>query len=256
LYVKKKEILANQQARAYKAVGMDAPPEDQEEDDSDESMEATPVKKAAKKEKAPPKKQADLEAINRAREFMFRTFWDISAFGAVFAGKGERALGQVTGPVQVTFAHSIDPIRVIDNGLTRVAVATVRESLDQGGNLNQTMGSKSIVPYGLYASKIFVSPLRAAQTGFSEKDLELFWSTLDLMWDHDHSAARGYMAMRKLIVFKHASPLGNASSRDLFNRITVQRKTGVDLATSFNDYDVNVDTSRMPGGVEVMTFPR
>jgi len=253
LYVKKRAILADQQARAYQAVGLDqAGLDDPEEDEGGEETEA-PVRKVAPKKGA--KKQADLEGIQRARDYMCKTFWDISAFGAVFAGKGPNALGRLMGPIQMTFANSVDPIRVLKEGITRVAVATVRESVDQGA-LNQTMGVKYTVPYGLYAGKIFVSPLRAAQTGFTEKDLDLYWQALERMWDEDSGAARGYMAMRKLIVFKHSSPLGNASSASLFDRINVGRKPGVDLAMNFRDYDVSVDTRNMPGGVELMTFPR
>lgn len=256
LYVKKQSILALQQARAYQALGIEAPAEEDEsgEGESDTEVEATPAKGAAKKKA--PKKQADLDVIRRAVEFMCKTFWDIRAFGATFAGKGPTAMGQLMGPIQMSFATSIDPIRVIEERITRVAVATVRESLEHGGNMNQTMGAKYTVPYGLYAAKIFVSAPRAAQTGFTEKDLSQFWQALDLMWDHDRSASRGYMSMRKLVVFKHASALGNAPARDLFDRVTVNRKPGVDLATCFGDYEVNINKANMPAGVEIMTFPR
>lgn len=257
LYVKKKAILANQQARAYSAVGMEAPPEESEDEVVELEVEPeAPSKGPKKKANGNGKKQADLEAIRRAVEFMCNTFWDIRAFGAVFAGKGEKAMGQLTGPIQMSFATSVDPVRVREERLTRVAVATVRESLEQGGNINQTMGAKYVVPYGLYVAKIFISPHRAQQTGFTEDDLSAFWKSLDLMWDHDRSASRGYMAMRKLIIFKHASALGNASSRDLFDRVSVKRKAGVDMASSFQDYDVNVNLGGMPAGIEVMTFPR
>jgi CRISPR-associated protein Csd2 len=249
LYVKKRAVLQEQQLLAYQAVGMEAPVETEDE----EADEGAEVKKSAKKSV---KKQADLGKIEEARAFMAKKFWDIRAFGAVYAGKDkERALGNVMGPLQVTMATSIDPIRIIEDSITRVAVATTRESLDQQG-LNQTMGRKYIVPYGLYAARIFVSPRNAERTKFSEEDLNLFWSALDDMWDHDRSAGRGFMAMRKLIVFKHASALGNANARDLFNRIQVTRRAGVEYARSFEDYDVRIDDRNMPGGVELMVLPR
>lgn len=256
LYVKKQAILALQQERAYKAVGMEAPPEESDDDAMEPEAAPEASVKGVKKKAEPKKQQADMEAIQRAVAYMCNTFWDIRAFGAVFAGKGPKAMGQLMGPIQMSFATSVDPIRIREERLTRVAVATVRESIEHGGNHNQTMGVKYTVPYGLYAAKIFINPHRAEQTGFTEHDLELFWMALDRMWDYDRSASRGYMAMRKLVIFKHATALGNASARDLFDRVTARRKDGVDLGTCFNDYEINVNKANLPAGVEVMTFPR
>lgn len=156
--------------------------------------------------------------------------------------------GQVRGPVQLTFARSVDPIVALEHSITRMAVATEAEAEKQGGD-NRTMGRKHTVPYGVYVAHGFVSAFLAKQTGFSESDLELLWQSLENMFEHDRSAARGEMSTRGLFVFKHDSELGNAHAFALFDRVKVQRKAGIDVPRSFSDYAVSVDQVEMPTGV-------
>ena len=137
-----------------------------------------------------------------ARRFMCKNYFDIRTFGAVMS-TGKNA-GQVRGPIQFTFARSVDPIVATEHSITRMAVATEKEAEKQGGD-NRTMGRKATVPYGLYLCHGFISANLAQQTGFSEDDLNLFWEALKNMFDIDRSAARGLMSAQKLIVFKHAS---------------------------------------------------
>jgi CRISPR-associated protein Csd2 len=146
--------------------------------------------------------------------------------------------GQVRGPVQLPFGRSIDPIVTLEHSITRMAVATEEEAAKQGGD-NRTMGRKNTVPYGLYRAHGFVSPALAAQTGFSQDDLALLWTALESMFEHDRSAARGLMSTRALIVFEHASPLGNAPAHVLFDRVKVVKRTPITRA--FADYEVTID---------------
>lgn len=132
--------------------------------------------------------------------------------------------GQVRGPVQITFARSIDPVIASEHSITRMAVATEKEAENQGGD-NRTMGRKFTVPYGLYVAHGFVSAHLADQTGFSEDDLELLWQSLSQMFEHDRSAARGEMATRGLYVFKHEGKLGNAPAYSLFERIKAENRS-------------------------------
>ena len=145
--------------------------------------------------------------------------------------------GQVRGPVQLTFARSVDPVVTLEHSITRMAVATEAEAEKQSGD-NRTMGRKNTVPYGLYVAYGFVSPALAAQTGFSEEDLETLWTALVNMFDQDHSAARGMMATQKLIVFKHDSALGNAPSHKLFDLVKIAKKSNVTVPRKFADYEV------------------
>jgi len=191
------------------------------------------------------------EIIENARKWMCQNFFDVRTFGAVMS-TGDFKCGQVRGPVQMTFARSIEPILSMDISITRMAVATEREAEAQGGD-NRTMGRKSIVPYGLYRSEGFISAHLAGQTGFSEADLELFWSALTNMFDHDRSAARGKMAPRKLVVFKHDSKLGNAPAHALFDRVTVSRASDPETpARAFSDYQVAISQDGLPSGVEII----
>lgn len=155
--------------------------------------------------------------VDDARTQMCRQFFDIRTFGAVMS-TGANA-GQVRGPVQLTFARSIDPIVTLEHSITRMAVATEGEAEKQGGD-NRTMGRKNTVPYGLYRAHGFITPAFASQTGFSQEDLDLLWQALIDMFELDRSAARGLMTSRALAVFKHDSPLGNARAADLFARET------------------------------------
>ena len=184
-----------------------------------------------------------------ARQWMCRNFYDIRTFGAVLS-TGENA-GQVRGPIQFTFARSISPIVTAEHSITRMAVATEDEAKKQSGD-NRTMGRKFTVPYGLYKANGFISAHLAAQTGFNEDDLNLFWDSLKNMFDHDHSAARGMMNARKLIVFKHSTALGNASAHSLFGLMKVQLKDDQRPPRSFDDYIVTIDKDKLPEGVEVL----
>ncbi len=183
-----------------------------------------------------------------ARKWMCEHYYDIRTFGAVMS-TGENA-GQVRGPVQMTFSRSIDPIVASEHTITRMAVTTEKEAEKQGGD-NRTMGRKFTVPYGLYRCHGFISAHLAKQTGFDEDDLELFWQSLLQMFDHDRSASRGEMSARGLYVFKHNNMLGNAPATVLLDRINVTKKSDVDVGRSFNDYNVDINESGFPKGVEL-----
>lgn len=182
-----------------------------------------------------------------ARRFMCKNYYDIRTFGAVMS-TGKNA-GQVRGPIQFTFARSVDPIAYAEHSITRMAVATEKEAEKQGGD-NRTMGRKSTVPYGLYVCHGFISANLAKQTGFSDEDLSLFWEALKNMFDLDRSAARGLMSAQKLIVFKHNSELGNAPANKLFDLVKVQRLCN-DAPRSFKDYSVTVDLEHVPSNITV-----
>lgn len=184
-----------------------------------------------------------------ARKWMCSNYYDIRTFGAVMS-TGKNA-GQVRGPIQLTFGRSVDPVVALEHSITRMAVATEAEAEKQGGD-NRTMGRKFTVPYGLYYSKGFISAHLAAQTGFDEVDLELFWEALKNMFDHDHSAARGMMSTRKLIVFKHSTALGSAPAHKLFDAIKIEKKDQPKPTRSFDDYTVIIDKASIPEGVEVI----
>lgn len=181
-------------------------------------------------------KQKGNKKVEEAREWMCRNYYDIRSFGAVMT-TGENC-GQVRGPVQITFARSIDPIVTVEHTITRMAVATKAEAEKQN-NENRTMGRKHTVPYGLYRVHGFISAHLAAQTGFSDQDLELLWAALRGMFDHDHSAARGLMSARGLFVFKHESPLGNASAHELFDLVNVRKKPNIVIPREFSHYEVS-----------------
>ena len=192
------------------------------------------------------KKPAKGETIDKGRALMCKKFYDIRTFGAVMS-TGANA-GQVRGPVQLTFARSVDPIVTLEHSITRMAVTKV-EDIDK----ERTMGRKNTVPYGLYVAYGFVSPSLAAQTDFSEEDLETLWTALVNMFDQDHSAARGMMATQKLIIFKHDSALGNAPSHKLFDLVKVGKKEDVVVPRKFADYEVVVPKKEdIPSGVEVI----
>ena len=192
------------------------------------------------------KKKATREQVGSARAEMCRRFYDVRTFGAVMS-TGANA-GQVRGPVQISFSRSLDPILPLDLSVTRMAVTEAKEA----DSPNQTMGRKNLIPYGLYRCHGFISAHLARETGFSEADLDLFWQSLTQMFDHDRSASRGMMAPQKLLVFKHQTPLGNAPAHRLFERVSVRRRTGVDVARSFSDYEVAVNRDGLPPGIEML----
>lgn len=186
------------------------------------------------------------DEVSKGREWMCQKFYDIRTFGAVLSLKSAPNCGQVRGPVQLTFARSVDPVVALEHSITRMAVATEAEAEKQGGD-NRTMGRKFTIPYGLYLAHGFISAPLAAQTGFSGEDLELFWEALTNMFEHDHSAARGMMCTRKLIIFEHDSKMGNAPAHKLFEKIQIQRKDTNKPARDYSDYVVTIDSSEIPG---------
>jgi CRISPR-associated protein Csd2 len=212
IYIKEKAVLNSQHERAYKALGIDL--------SADEG------------------KQKGGDKIEEARMWMCQNFYDVRTFGAVMS-TGVNC-GQVRGPVQLTFARSIDQVISSEHSITRMAVATEKEAEKQGGD-NRTMGRKFTIPYGLYRAYGFISAPLANQTGFSEEDLSLFWEALQNMFEHDHSAARGLMSAQRLIIFKHASRMGNKPAQELFDRVKIERKNANAPVRDFSDYRVSVD---------------
>jgi CRISPR-associated protein Csd2 len=192
-------------------------------------------------------KNDDNDKKDAARIYMCKHYYDVRTFGAVMS-TGKNA-GQVRGPIQLTFARSIDPVTSLEHSITRVAVATEAESKKQTGD-NHTMGRKSTIPYGLYVCHGFVSANFAKQTGFNKDDLDLFWKALKNMFENDRSASRGLMSARKLIVFKHDSELGNAPANELFDRVKIEKITK-DVARSFEDYKISIDRNNLPIGVTI-----
>ena len=215
IYVKEKAVLNQQHERAYQALGIDA----------------------AGKEG---KRKGTGDQVEQARGWMCRNFFDVRTFGAVMS-TGTNC-GQVRGPVQITFGRSIDPVVSSEHAITRMAVTTDAEAEKQQGD-NRTMGRKFTVPYGLYRAHGFVSAPLAEQTGFSDDDLELLWKSLEQMFEHDHSAARGQMSSRGLLLFKHDDRLGNAPAHTLFDRVAIERTDTSTPARDFSDYRVLFDGS-------------
>lgn len=219
IYIKDSVPLNRSDARAYEYLGV------------------TDVKKA---------KKDDPDLDRKIRDFMCRNFYDIRTFGAVMTTFVKAALncGQVRGPVQLGFARSVDPIVPQEVTITRVAITTEADAERKGTE----MGRKYIVPYGLYRAEGFVSAnLARKTTGFSEDDLELLWQAIIHMFDEDRSAARGKMAVRELIVFRHSGELGDAPAYKLFD--AVQVKKTVDVPRRYQDYEVTVDEASIPEGV-------
>ena len=193
------------------------------------------------------KVKAAQNKIAAARQYMCEHYYDIRTFGAVMS-TGKNA-GQVRGPIQLTFARSFNPVATSEHSITRIAVATPKEAESQNGE-NHTMGRKATIPYGLYVCHGFISANLAQQTGFTEDDLALFFDALKNMFDLDRSAARGLMSAQKLIVFRHASELGNAPANKLFDLVKIEKTTN-DVPRSFKDYAVSINTSALPNGVTV-----
>ena len=193
------------------------------------------------------KVKAAQNKIAAARQYMCEHYYDIRTFGAVMS-TGKNA-GRVRGPIQLTFARSVNPVATSEHSITRIAVATPKEAESQNGE-NHTMGRKATIPYGLYVCHGFISANLAQQTGFTEDDLALFFDALKNMFDLDRSAARGLMSAQKLIVFRHASELGNAPANKLFDLVKVEKTTN-DVPRSFKDYAVSINTSALPNGVTV-----
>lgn len=217
IYMQEKSVLNNQHKQAYAALGIE------------------PESKKLPKEE---------QKARELTEWMCKNFFDVRAFGAVMTT--EVNAGQVRGPIQLAFASSIDPVIPLEISITRMAV-TNEKDLEK----ERTMGRKHIIPYGLYRAHGFISAKLAERTGFSEDDLQLLWRALGNMFEHDRSAARGEMAARKLVVFKHDHPMGNAPAHKLFDLVKVTRESGeADTpARSFSDYQVSIDCENLPAGV-------
>ena len=195
------------------------------------------------------KKKEDPDLDRKLRDWMCQNFYDIRAFGAVMTTfvKEHLNCGQVRGPVQLGFARSIDPIVPQEVTITRVAITTEEDAEKKGTE----MGRKYVVPYGLYRCEGYVSAnLARKTTGFSEEDLQLLWEAILNMFEHDHSAARGKMAVRELIVFRHDSEVGNAPAYKLFEAVQIHRKETVETPRSYQDYEVSI--GEMPDGVTCM----
>ena len=227
IYMQEKAVLNNQHQKAWEALGI--PPD------------------AKEQYKKLPKDEAKARELTA---WMCGNFFDVRTFGAVMT-TGTNA-GQVRGPIQLAFATSIDPVVPLEISITRMAVTTEKEAEAQSGD-NRTMGRKHIIPYGLYRAHGFISAKLSERTGFSNPDLELFWRALINMFEHDRSAARGEMAARKLIVFKHDSAMGNAPAHVLFDAVTVSpAHADADSAPRrFADYRVEVNNAAIPEGVSV-----
>lgn len=210
----------------------------------------------------------DSEAV-KLRDFMCANFFDVRTFGAVMS-TGVNC-GQVKGPVQMTFATSVEPIVPVEILITRMAATNEAEKKqraegDDGDQRrdNRTMGRKHIVPYGLYVAHGFISAKFAERTGFSQGDLDLLFEAIGSMFEHDRSAARGEMAARKLIVFRHENPLGNAPAHRLFERVAIGRSVDGEFreidarldnlppARKFGDYAVRIDDADLPVGIEIL----
>lgn len=226
IYMQEKAILNNQHQRAW------------------EATKAEPVSSGDYK-KLP--KDADKAAA--LTTWMCDHFFDIRTFGAVMT-TGVNA-GQVRGPVQMAFASSVEPVFPLEISITRMAVTTQAESEAQSGD-NRTMGRKHILPYGLYRAHGYISAKLAERTGFGEEDLSLFWDALINMFEHDHSASRGEMAARRLIVFKHDNAMGNAPAHVLFDSVKVERVDSSEQRGPARDYsDYQVVIGKVPAGVTV-----
>lgn len=226
IYVKDNVPLNRSDNEALKSVGLDG----------------IDPKELAKRKKDNP----EIDVL--VRDFMCRNFFDIRTFGAVMTTfvKGNLNCGQVRGPVQLSFARSIDPVVPQEVTITRVAITTEEDAARK----NTEMGRKYIVPYALYRAEGYVSAnLARKTTGFSEEDLEMLWQAILNMFEVDHSAARGKMAVRKLIIFKHDSELGCAPAHKLFDMVSVQRKEGVTVPRAYADYAVSIAQEQLPSGV-------
>lgn len=214
----------------------------------DQGIQETDEKKVTEALKKLKKTDSDVDL--KIRNYMCDNFYDIRTFGAVMTTFVKAALncGQVRGPVQMGFARSIDPIISQEVTITRVAITTEKDAEGK----NTEMGRKSIVPYGLYRAEGFVSANLARRvTGFSEEDLELLWEAIINMFEHDHSAARGKMAVRELIVFKHSSELGDCPSYRLFDAVEVKKKDGITYPRKYQEYEVTIHEEDIPDSVEV-----
>ena len=246
IYVREKAILNLQHERAYSALNLAVTPEEQAPEATENEATDTKKKKPGKE-----KRKGSADDVSQARQWMCQNFFDVRTFGAVMS-TGVNC-GQVRGPVQLTFARSVEPIVALEHSITRMAVTNEKDQAEDGDN--RTMGRKHTVPYGVYVAHGFVSSFLAKQTGFGEDDLELVFQALSQMFEHDRSAARGEMSTRGLYVFKHDSELGNAPAHALFDRLKVQAKAPGDVARSFDAYAVAFDGQALAVGQSMQPAP-
>lgn len=232
IYIKENVPLNRSDREACKSLGIN----------DDEDKKVTEALKKLKK--------SDKDADIKLRDYMCRNFYDIRTFGAVMTTfvKASLNCGQVRGPVQLGFARSIDPVISQEVTITRVAITTEKDA----ENKSNEMGRKSIVPYGLYRVEGYISANLARKvTGFSEEDLELLWNAIINMFENDHSAARGKMAVRELIVFKHSKELGDCPAYKLFDAVKVQKNDDIQYPRKYQDYTVTINDDEIPDTVEV-----
>ena len=225
IYVQHRGVLNAEHRKAYDAIGEDP--------------------KGSKQDRA---------TVDKARDWMCATYFDVRAFGAVMSTKVNA--GQVRGPIQLTFSRSVDPVVPTDVSITRVAVTSEEDAIkadadgEMGGKETE-MGRKALIPYGLYRGHGFVNPMLGAQTGLTSDDLALFWEALQMGFELDRSASRGLMSLRGLHVFSHQDRLGNAPAHTLFERVSAERTDAARPARQFSDYSVTVDDTDLPDGVEL-----
>ena len=233
IYIREDVPLNRSDKEACQALGVD---------EADDKKQTEALKKL---------KKNDPDADRKLRDYMCREFYDVRTFGAVMTTfvKASLNCGQVRGPVQIGFAGSIDPIISQEVTITRVAITTEKDA----ENKSTEMGRKNIVPYGLYRAEGYISANLARKvTGFSEEDLELLWDAIINMFEHDHSAARGKMAVRELIVFKHSKELGDCPAYKLFDAVEVRKNEGKEYPRCYQDYTVELHKDKIPESVEVM----
>ena len=190
-------------------------------------------------------KGKNASSVSIARDYICKNYYDVRTFGAVMS-TGDDPCGIVRGPVQINFAKSLDPVLPQEITITRQAI-TKESDIEKK---ETEMGKKTFIPYGLYRAEGYVSALLAHKTNFTEEDLEILWNAIVNMFEIDHSAARGKLCMRKLIIFKHATVLGNAPSHVLFDKVLVTQKAEVEVPRRFSDYTVTIE--EMPEGVEMI----
>ena len=190
-------------------------------------------------------KGKNASSVSIARDYICKNYYDVRTFGAVMS-TGDDPCGIVRGPVQINFAKSLDPVLPQEITITRQAI-TKESDIEKK---ETEMGKKTFIPYGLYRAEGYVSALLAHKTNFTEEDLEILWNAIVNMFEIDHSAARGKLCMRKLIIFKHATVLGNAPSHVLFDKVLVEKKAEVEVPRRFSDYTVTIE--EMPEGVEMI----
>ena len=237
-------------AKGYKIYIKEDVPLNRSDREACESLGITEIEDKKVTEALKKLKKSDKDVDIKLRDYMCDNFYDIRTFGAVMTTfvKASLNCGQVRGPVQLGFARSIDPIVSQEVTITRVAITTEKDA----ENKSTEMGRKNIVPYGLYRVEGYISANLARKvTGFSEEDLDLLWEAIINMFENDHSAARGKMAVRELIVFKHSKELGDCPAYKLFDAVEVRKKEEIEYPRKYQDYTVQIHEEMIPDSVEM-----